>query len=49
MPALARAEEEPAPTRWYGWQIMIADGAVLLTNRELGTLLAAKRASGGWP
>ncbi len=28
---------------------MIADGAVLLTNRELGTLLAAKRTSDGWP
>src|SRR5258705_11130764 len=28
---------------------MTADGAVLLTDRELGTLLAAKRAAGGMP
>jgi len=37
VPALARAEEEPAPTRWYGWQIMIADGAVAGLTLALAT------------
>ena len=36
-PGRARAEEERPPTRWYGWQIIIADGAVAGLTLGLAT------------
>jgi len=37
-PALARGDEEQPPRRWYGWQIMIADGAVAGLTLGLATV-----------
>jgi hypothetical protein len=37
-PAVARSEEEQPPRRWYGWQIMIADGAIAGLTLGLATV-----------
>jgi len=38
VPTWARAQEAPAPTRWYGWQIMLADAGVAGLTLGLATL-----------